>query len=219
MIFLDNLDRIGKTDSKEDADTIAAFIKELMEFSSAVLLLNLRTQFAHHTTNRRGLEQFAIDGLSKEALLDILKQRHSDQSLPESERNAINQVPFWDIADCLAELTDNPLAFLRWLSFWLSRTANNPQNLAQDFKKYIRNNFTGVSLQWLQFAVNELKQAKTEGYQDTPLVTLEAEKLAQLERTGAIVPDDLMADPIKRRYRLTHDLDFYSIRRADSPIP
>ncbi len=208
LIFLDNLDRIVKTDSKDEADALAAFIKELMNFSSCVLLLNLRTQFAHHTTDRRGLQTMALEGLSKEALLDILNKRLTDYGLTEEDKKKLDAVGFGPISELLAELTGNALAYLRWLDFWLTRTANKQENLAQDFKKYIRNNYAGVPLTWLSQAVEILKQARASGVEYASLNSLQPEQVAQLERASAIEPDDLMTEPIKRRYRLAHALDF-----------
>ncbi|MGH9799959.1 MAG: P-loop NTPase fold protein [Blastocatellia bacterium] len=208
LIFLDNLDRIGRTDSKEEADAIAAFLKELMAFSSCVLLLNLRTQFAHHTTDRRGLQTMALDGLSKEALLDILDKRLVAYDLSETDKQKLDAVGFHQIAEDLAELTGNALAFLRWLDFWLTRTSNSRDNLAQDFKKYLRNNYPGVPPNWLKEAVKILRQARADSMDYASLSSMPPEQVAQLERAAAIEPDDLMTEPIKRRYRLTHSLDF-----------
>lgn len=209
LIFLDNLDRISRTDSKEEANAVAEFVKELMAFSSCVLLLNLRTQYAHHTTDRRGLIPMVLTGLSKQALLEILDKRMLAYGLTEEQNKKLDAIGFRQLAELLAGLTGNALAFLRWLDFWLTRTANNHENLVQDFKKYIRNYHAGVTNQWLKQATEALKKTAIDEAEYASLAkALNPEQVSQLEGANAIEPDDLLADPLKRRYRLAPSLDF-----------
>lgn len=203
LIFLDNLDRIGKMDSQEDANTIAAFVKELLDFPCCILLLNLRTQFTHHTVDRRELSHYALFGLSPKALTDILKKRLEAVTLSDLDREKLAQV-----AQHLCQDTDNPLAFLRWLDFWLVRTDNDPNRLHEHLQKFVRQNFTSVSLQWIEQAADVLYSASRNGENDSPLSELSERQRSQLERAGAIVPDSLLLAPEERRYRLHHDLDF-----------
>jgi Cdc6-like AAA superfamily ATPase len=208
LIFLDNLDRIGRMDAQEDANQIAELVKQLLEMPSCVLLLNLRPQFTHHTTDRRELAHFVVKGLKPEALLEILRQRKAAAKIADAERAAIDAVPLDAVATRLSQLTDNPLAFLRWLDYWLVRTDTRMENLGADLRNFIEQYFTGVDSKWLRQAVNELQQAREAGMYDAPLSTLQKAALAKLERTGTIVPDSLLLDPSERRYRLNHDLDF-----------
>jgi Cdc6-like AAA superfamily ATPase len=208
LIFLDNLDRIGSMDSQKDANTIAELVKQLLELPNCILLINLRSQFTHHTTDRRELDHFVVKGLAPESLLDILRQRKAAAKLSDDEQKKLAAAPLAEVAEKLARLTDNPLAFLRWLEFWLLRTENRIVDLAADFREFIEQNFTGVDPKWLRQAVKELQDAKESGLYDAPLTSLDKIKLAKLERAGTIVPDSLLVDPADRRYRLNHDLDF-----------
>jgi Cdc6-like AAA superfamily ATPase len=208
LIFLDNLDRIGRMDSQEDANTIAELVKQLLELPDCVLVINLRSQFTHHTTDRRELTHRVIKGLKPEALKEILQQRLKAAALTAEEQKQLSQLPFQEVADKFSRLTDNPLAFLRWLDFWLVQTNNRLDNLGRDFRDFIEQNFTGVDLKWLKKAVEELQTAKDSGLSDAPLTTLQKAQLLKLERAGTVVPDSLLLDPTERRYRLIHDLDF-----------
>jgi hypothetical protein len=208
LIFLDNLDRIGRMDSQEDANMIAALVKQLLELPACTLLINLRSQFTHHTVDRRELRHFAIEGLKPEALLEIYRQRRSQAVLEDDERKAIEQVPLDEIADKLSRVTENPLAFLRWLDFWLTSTDNKREQLPENFRDFIRHNFTGIEPRWLKKVVDELKSARESGITDTPLTSVDKTILTRLERAGTLVPDSLLIDAAQRRYRLNHDLDF-----------
>jgi archaellum biogenesis ATPase FlaH len=208
LIFLDNLDRIGRMDSQEDANTIAELVKQLLELPDCVLLINLRSQFTHHTTDRRELIHRVIKGLKPEALLEILRQRLSATELTAEEKNQLSSIQLDEVANRFSRLTDNPLAFLRWLDFWLVQTGNGPDNLGRDFRDFIEQNFTGIDLKWLKKAVGELQTARESGLADAPLTTLQKPQLIKLERAGSLVPDSLLLAPTERRYRLTHDLDF-----------
>lgn len=138
-----------------------------------MLLINLRSQFTHHTTDRRELIHRVIKGLKPQALLDILKQRLTAAELTDEERQALSAAPLDVVAGRLSRLTDNPLAFLRWLDFWLVQTDNRPDNLGRDFRDFIEQNFTGVDLKWLKRAIEELQTAKESGLSDAPLTTLQ----------------------------------------------
>ncbi len=208
LIFLDNLDRIGRMDSQEDANTIAELVKQLLELPDCVLVINLRSQFTHHTTDRRELIHRVIKGLKPEALMEILRQRLSAAQLTAEEQKQLSEIPLNEVANRFSRLTDNPLAFLRWLDFWLAQTNNRPDNLGRDFRDFIEQNFTGVDLRWLKKAVEELQTARESGLSDAPLTTLQKTQLLKLERAGTVVPDSLLLDPAERRYRLIHDLDF-----------
>jgi hypothetical protein len=208
LIFLDNLDRIGRMDAQEDANMIAALVKQLMELPDCVLLLNLRTQFAHHTTDRRELSHLALGGVPPQVLQEMLEQRLQQVIMDEATRQTLPTEALHLVAERLARHTTNPLAFLRWLDFWLARTANRPDELDSDLEKFIRHYFTTVSRPWLASTIQQLEAEKRAGYDDSPLSQLQRPQITLLERAGAIVPDSLLLDPVERRYHLHHDLDF-----------
>ncbi|MFN0120190.1 MAG: hypothetical protein ACKV2V_06780 [Blastocatellia bacterium] len=208
LIFLDNLDRIGRMDSQDDANTIAALIKQLLELPDCTLLINLRSQFTHHTVDRRELRHFVVEGLKPEALLAIYQRRHDAANMDNEEKQAVALVPVGAVAEQLSRVTNNPLAFLRWLDFWLTGSDNNPDNLATCFREYLRHNFTGVDPRWLRPVVEELRTARDNGLDDIPLGAMDKAILSRLEHAGTLVPDSLLADAADRRYRLNHDLDF-----------
>ncbi|MBM3224945.1 MAG: hypothetical protein FJZ47_14235 [Candidatus Tectomicrobia bacterium] len=209
LIFLDNLDRIGRMDAQEDANTIAALVKQLLELPDCVLLLNLRTQFAHHTTDRRELTHLALEGLPPQVLQEILAQRLQQLVSDDITRLSLPEAALHTVAERLARRTDNPLAFLRWLDFWLARTENRPEDLERDMEKFIRQYFTTVSRPWLASTITQLVAERDAGYNDSPLTpALQRPQILLLERAGAIVPDSLLLDPPERRYHLHHDLDF-----------
>jgi hypothetical protein len=141
-------------------------------------------------------------------LQSILEQRLQHCVTDEATRLALAAVEISSVAERLSQHTTNPLAFLRWLDFWLVRTENRPEELDRDLQEFIRHNFTTVPRPWLESAVAQLLAEKQAGYDDSPLSELQRPQITLLERAGAIVPDSLLLDPAERRYHLHHDLDF-----------
>lgn len=208
LVFLDNLDRIGRMDAQEDANSIAELVKELLDFPSCVLLLNLRTQFAHHTVDRRELHHFAVDGLGPEALRQILQTRIQNAALTDEVRQRLESCCVSTVADELSARTDNPLAFLRWMDFFLLRTDNDATQLDFHLEQFLKHNFTGLPPAWIQEAVGAFRRAHNAEREDFLASDLIEEVRGELERGGAIIPNNLLLAPEQRRYRLHHDLDF-----------
>jgi Cdc6-like AAA superfamily ATPase len=198
VIAIDNLDQI------HDKDQIAEFVREIFKHRESPIIATLRREAITAEFRRSFRDPIMINGLSEEALGDILALRI--EKCPEKEV-LMEKLP--SIADKLKTVTDNPLSFLTWIHFLCNNSELNPQNLLDDLKGFV-------------FALYNVEPDKASPIckffldRDNPFLAKETilaqsneDDYEMMVENGILVPDDLY-EP--RKYRLSPDLSFFTLK-------
>jgi hypothetical protein len=120
VIFYDDLDQAL---TGTDSDEILSLFRRVLELRPCIALVHVRTECCVENLNREVTENVEIRGLQAVELAELLRRRL--ETAPREVKEALGPQANWRAIDQLAELTTNPLVFLRWI-LGLLRTQDLP---------------------------------------------------------------------------------------------
>lgn len=123
VIFYDDLDQaLAGTDS----DEVLSFFRRVLELRPCIALVHVRTECCVENLNREVSENVEIKGLQSSEMTKLLLRRL--ESAPREVKVALDQEASLRAIEQFAQLTSNPLVFLRWI-LGLLRTQDLPPGL------------------------------------------------------------------------------------------
>ena len=129
-VFYDDLDQAFE--SREDS-VIEGNIQQILELQPCLAIAHIRTEAMYPNIRRVIDKEFVIQSLPPSELLEMLK--HRSTSIKKSDaREALKGSAVWTAFQQLAEVSENPLAFLRWSAALLSLWGVSPPSDWRDEK-------------------------------------------------------------------------------------
>lgn len=204
LLFIDNLDQIGETKHIDE------FLRYLLRLEDLPVVITVRSEFVSADLLREHREPFRFGPLKPETLMSILERR---LEVDCREAEELRRAGLLTIARRLAQVTGNPLAFLRWLEYLCWHTPLRRRAYLQDLKGYVLAYHETVAQEVINIAHwffhpergpvprSLLKQELGLGDVD----------LDVLERQGVLVPDDITRPEEDRRYILSPFLAFLKL--------
>ncbi|MGQ9595711.1 MAG: AAA family ATPase [Anaerolineae bacterium] len=201
LLLVDNLDQIMERDRVEE------FMRYVSRLGTLPVVITIRSEFVSADVLREHPQPLRFGPLKPKQLMDILERR-LEEDCPDTQ--ALKEGGLFRVAERLAEVTGNPLAFLRWLRYLCWSTSLNPASCFQDLKGYLlafhetRADEVSRLSQWF-FAQGQPFIARSTWREG---LALDDEELDYFEERGVLHADDITRPQTKKRYTLSPLLGF-----------
>lgn len=208
LIFLDNLDQAAPSELKDDVERVLGMLRLLLTLRKCVVVVNLRSEFVCHDLQKYYSRPFEVGGVHPEGLVEIAEARMATLG---DKRQAMADAGFDSLLRTLSFVTDNPWAYLTWLSdFDYSVIDFDPSDL--DAVKNALLSLIGLHFYGLEAEDLRLVAQAFSGCRNSFLSGREMDErgvgaslISRALRPGALIPDWLL-DP--QRYMLSPRLHF-----------
>jgi len=205
LLFVDNLDQIT------DKERIEEFLRYLLWLEDLPIVITIRSEFVSADMLREHRHPVRFGRLRNKELMAILERRLKF-ACPDAQE--LRQAGLLAVAQGLARVTGNPLAFLRWLEYLCWNTPLRPRAYLQDLKGYVMAYHETVAADLLKAAhwfFSETQEGPVPRERWKKELKLDDADLDTMERQEILIPDDVTRPPDARRYVLSPLLEFLKL--------
>ncbi len=114
LLFIDNLDQATYPQRDQEVEQVLDLARMLFSLQNAVVVMTVRSEFVSRDLPKYESWQVPLSGMNAAALSEVARKRMSGAR--DDKQKALKDAGFETIIDHLANWTQNPWAFLKWLA-------------------------------------------------------------------------------------------------------
>ena len=202
VVFIDDLDQVYGISATRIEQTDIMF-KHLRETRNCIKIINLRDYYKSGETSREFHEVFTLGPMEKQALRDLAWARCQSEAEPK-------RTQIWNLLepclDILVSKTGNPLAFVIWCNWLVTRTNCKLSDLESNLKRYVSEHYSTVE-SYINSVINLYRKADEKKLWRKELLDSfpgGEDQLMLLEEKEVILPLDY-----RRRFQYTFNSVFH----------